>query len=88
MHKIVQVEVLQGYHLALTFNDGVKGVVDLGHLAGRGVFSSWNERREFEQVQIGTGGELLWGKEADLCPDALYYKVTGATPLSAEAKHA
>ena len=77
MRKVTRVEVLEGYRLDLTFDDGARGVVDVSHLAGRGVFALWLDRSAFEAVRIGTSGELAWGDEIDLCPDALYLKATG-----------
>jgi hypothetical protein len=75
MHKIVHVDVLDGFRLGLAFDDGVQGNVDLSHLAGRGVFRIWDDRSVFESVQIGSSGELVWSDQADLCADALYLKV-------------
>jgi len=69
--------VLQGYCLELAFDDGVREVVDLSALVGKGVFVIWQDRRIFEQVRIGTFGELVWGDQIDFCPDALYLKATG-----------
>jgi hypothetical protein len=80
MRKITKVKVLQGYCLELTFDDGVCGTVDLSNLAGRGVFVSWHDRHFFEQVQIGSSGELIWDDQIDLCPDSLYLKVTDKKP--------
>jgi hypothetical protein len=77
MAKITKVKVLQGYSLELAFDDGVCGVVDLSDLAGRGVFALWGDRSIFEQVRIGSFGELIWGEQIDLCPDSLYLRVTG-----------
>ena len=77
MRKITGVVVLDGYLLRLTFDDGKEGVVDLSHLAGKGVFSCWQDRKTFEKVQIGASGELLWDELVDLCPDALYMRITG-----------
>jgi hypothetical protein len=77
---ITKVKVLQDYHLELTFDDGVFGIVDLSDLVGKGVFSLWNDRQAFEQVRIGSCGELVWNERIDLCPDALYLKVTGKKP--------
>ncbi len=34
----------------------------------------------FNQVRIGSSGELVWDDRIDLCPDALYLKVTGKKP--------
>jgi hypothetical protein len=80
MRKISKVEVLQGYRLELAFDDGVSGVVDLSDLVGKGVFALWRDRHAFEQVRIGSIGELVWGDQIDLCPDSLYLKATGKKP--------
>jgi hypothetical protein len=80
MRKISEVKVLQAYRLELVFDDGARGVVDLSDLVGKGVFAIWRDRRIFEQVQIGSFGELVWGDQIDLCPDALYLKATGKKP--------
>ena len=80
MRKITEVKVLPDYCLELKFDDGVSGVVDLAKLVGKGVFVFWQDRHAFEQVQIGSVGELVWGNQVDLCPDSLYLRVTGKTP--------
>jgi len=80
MRKISKVKVLQGYRLELAFDDGVSGVVDLSDLVGKGVFALWRDRHIFEQVRIGSFGELVWGDQIDLCPDSLYLKATGKKP--------
>jgi hypothetical protein len=77
MRTIVDVAVLQGYKLKLIFDDGREGMVDLSYLLGKGVFSCWQDYDVFERVQIGTSGELVWGDQVDLCPDALYLRMTG-----------
>jgi hypothetical protein len=64
----------------LDFDDGVSGTVDLSDLAGTGVFALSHDRSAFEQVRIGPSGELVWGDQMDLCPDALYLKVSGKKP--------
>jgi hypothetical protein len=80
MRKVSNVKVLPGYRLDLEFDDGVTGTVDLSEVVGKGVFSVWRDARFFEQVHIGSSGELVWGGKVDLCPDALYLKVTGKKP--------
>ncbi|MBM3888826.1 MAG: DUF2442 domain-containing protein [Verrucomicrobia bacterium] len=80
MHRITQVEVLAGYRLNLTFVDGTSGIVDLSDLTGRGVFALWNDREAFRKVKIGDTGELVWSDQVDLCPDALYLRLTGRKP--------
>lgn len=80
MRKVSKVQALQGYRLDLTFDDGVRGVVDLSGLVGQGVFTCWQDPQMFEQVRIGSAGELPWGDQVNLCPDSLYLKVTGKKP--------
>ena len=80
MRKISEVKVLEGYRLELVFDGGARGVVDLSDLVGKGVFALWYDHHAFEQVRIGSFGELVWGDQVDLCPDALYLRATGKKP--------
>jgi len=80
MRRISKVKVLPGYRLELNFDDGVSGTVDLSDAVGKGVFALWRDPLAFDQVRIGSSGELVWGDRIDLCPDALYLKVTGKKP--------
>jgi hypothetical protein len=78
--RVSRVKVLPNYRLELEFDDGVSGTVDLSDAVGRGVFAPWRDPLFFEQVSIGSAGELVWGEKIDLCPDALYLQVTGKKP--------
>ena len=80
MYKVIEVTPQDGYKLALTFDSGECGLVDLAPLPGKGVFAAWNDPEVFRAVQIGSYGELCWGDEIDLCPDALYLEATGKQP--------
>jgi hypothetical protein len=80
MKHITKVEVLKEYKIRLAFADGVTGIIDLSSLVGKGVFSLWKDYAEFRRVNIGSSGELVWGDKIDLCPDALYLKITGKQP--------
>lgn len=80
MRRICKVKVLPDYRLELEFDDGVAGTVDLSENVGKGVFDLWRDPLVFEMVRIGSSGELVWGDQIDLRPDALYLKVTGKKP--------
>ena len=80
MQKVTAVKVLEDYRLDLVFADGKRGIVDLSHLVGKGVFALWDDYRAFRDVRVGTSGELAWGEEVDLCPDALYMQATEQKP--------
>ena len=76
----IEVEPLKNYHLNVKFSDGVQGVVDLSEFAGKGVFALWNDYSQFEKVNIGTSGELIWNEEVDMDGLAIYLKLTGKKP--------
>lgn len=80
MRRIIKVKALSGYRLELKFDDGVSGTVDVSEAVGKGVFAVWRDPLVFERVRIGSSGELDWDGQVDLCPDALYLKVTGKKP--------
>ena len=80
MKKIVSAEVLGEYTVRLKFSDNTEGTADLSGLVGKGVFALWEDYETFRQVKIGDAGELAWGDQIDLCPDALYLEVTGRQP--------
>ncbi len=75
-----KVKPLDNYRLWIQFSNGVAGVVDLSEFADKGVFTLWNDYREFQKVHIGPDGEIAWGEQIDMCPDAMYLKVTGKRP--------
>lgn len=80
MFRPVAVRVLPDFKLWLRYSDGAEGEVDLSDLAGRGVFKLWNDYKAFERAHIGDHGEITWNDEIDLCPDALYMRLTGRRP--------
>lgn len=71
------VEPREGYKICIQYSDGVAGEIDLSHLAGRGVFEAWYKRACFETARITPDREIAWGKDLELCPDALYLQLTG-----------
>jgi hypothetical protein len=77
MTVLLEVKPLAQYRLWLRYADGVEGIVDVSAFVGKGVFQLWEDYREFERVRVGPSGELAWGDERDLCPDAMYLRLTG-----------
>lgn len=80
MLEPVEVKPLPGYRIWIRYADGSEGAVDLSHLAGRGVFALWNEAGRFEGVHIGPGFAIAWSDDVELCPDAIYLRLTGKAP--------
>ena len=79
--KITDAKPVDRFRVSLRFDDGTSGMVDLSHLAGRGVFRAWQREGVFEQLSISPVGALQWPGELDLCPDSLYLLMTGKSAV-------
>ena len=71
------VKALPNHRIWLRYDDGVEGEVDLSDLAGRGVFEPWNDAGFFNTVHLGPHGAIEWSSHLELCPDAMYLRLTG-----------
>ena len=78
MLKPVAVEPREGFRIWIRYEDGAEGEIDLSHLVGKGVFKAWGDRDFFESVYIADRA-VMWGDKIDLCPDALYMRLTGVS---------
>ena len=79
MPKPVEVKALPGYRIWLRYDDGAQGEIDLSDMAGRGVFQTWTDPAVFKTVKLGSHGAIEWSPDLDLCPDAMYLRLTGKT---------
>ena len=71
---------LENFCLHVKFSDGVAGIVDLSEFAGKGVFALWNDYTQFDNVSIGSSGELSWNEDVDMDGLGIYLKLTGKKP--------
>ncbi len=76
MTRPTEVEPRDGYRIWIRYSDGAAGVVDLSHLVGRGVFEAWKNRAFFQGVHLTANGAVAWDEDIELCPDALYMRLT------------
>jgi len=77
--KILEAHPLDNYKIRLRFSDHSAGTVDLSHLTGKGVFTSWNKYENFKNITIENGRRLVWPDEIDIDADSLYLRLTGKT---------
>lgn len=80
MARPIEVKALPKFRIWLRYDDGVEGEVDLSDLAGRGVFKAWNDTAFFDSVRLASHGAIEWGGDIDICPDAMYLRLTGKSP--------
>ena len=80
----VNVRALDDLKIWLEYEDGVKGVADLSHRRGWGVFRAWDDRDFFKGVHIDKEtGSVCWGRpkdmdvELDYDPHVLYAHLLG-----------
>lgn len=80
MFRPVEIKALTDYKIWIRYSDGIQGEVDLSHLAGKSLFSLWNDYNAFLDVHIGSDGQIAWSDKIDICPDSIYMKITGRSP--------
>ena len=88
MTRPVEVEPREGFRIWIRYADGTSGEIDLSPLAGRGVFTACNDQRCFQDVHIAPAGGIAWSSDLELCPDALYLQLTGASVEDVLTGHA
>ncbi len=77
---VVSVTVPGATRLRLRFEDGAEGDVDVADMVPfDGVFEPLTDPAEFAKVKVDPElGTVVWPGGADLAPDALYSRITGA----------
>ena len=68
---VTDAKYVDGYKIALTFNDGIQKVVDLeNHLSGK-IFEPLKEKDNFMKFFV-SDWTIEWDNGADLAPEYLY----------------
>jgi len=80
MIRVVSVKALREFRIAVRFEDGTSGEVNVsGRLFGPVFEPLARDPELFRRVTVDEFGAVCWPNGADLAPDALYRQVTGAT---------
>lgn len=77
---IISVHPLLDRHLELTFENGLRAVVDLDVILKRytGIFEPLLDDNYFKRVEVNAElGTIVWPNGADICPDVLYSVASG-----------
>ena len=72
MIRPTQVKALEKYRIWVRFSDGVAGELDLSDVAGRGLFTAWDEPGCFDKVHVTEHRSIAWSEDLEICPDAVY----------------
>ena len=82
MPRVISVQPLQGYRLAVRFDDGVEGVIEMKDRIFGPVFEPLQDPALFQQVFVDAFGAIAWPNGADLAPDALYKRLRSASEIA------
>lgn len=77
--RLVSVEAKGKYVLHVRFSDGLVGTLDLSPLAGKGIFSVWDDNDLFFRPYISETGSISWDEDVDIDAANAYLKVKGIT---------
>lgn len=79
LKDITAVQPLDDYHLHLTFEDGMNGVVNVKEMVRfTGIFEPLTDPVYFNQVVVNEDiGTICWPNDVDLDPDVLYAAISG-----------
>lgn len=82
---IVAMQPLENWCLALRFENGVEGVIDVAECVPfDGVFAPLRDPVRFREVYVDPElGTVVWPCGADLAPDVLYSMITRQQPAGA-----
>lgn len=74
LRDIIEAKALKGHRLAVTFDDGVRGVIDVEKIVPfEGVFAPLRSEGEFARVFVDRElGSVSWPCGADLDTQVLY----------------
>jgi hypothetical protein len=72
MLRVQSVRPLNNFRLAVSFEDGTMGEVDLSNRLFGPVFEPLKDPQFFAEVFVDEFGAVAWPNGADLAPDAMY----------------
>ena len=76
--QLLEANAVEKYKLGLRYDDGTERYLDLTHLAGKGVFTSWDIDDKFFKVHVNPILHgITWNDELDICSDNAYLKLKG-----------
>jgi Protein of unknown function (DUF2442) len=85
--KPIEVKALEPYKVWVKYSDGVEGVIDYSHFAGKGVFKKWEDPEFFKNVFIVDDWRCIsWADELEMDPETTYHLVSGLSIDEASKK--
>ena len=83
MPRVISVQPLENYRLAVRFDDGTDGVIEMQDRLFGPVFEPLRDLAVFQQVFVDEFGAVAWPNGADLAPDALHERLRTTAQIAA-----
>jgi hypothetical protein len=78
---VTEAKYLEGYKVAVSFNDGRNGIADLSSALKGSVFEPLKDLSVFSQLRVDEELEtIVWPNGADLAPEYIYFQAFTANP--------
>jgi hypothetical protein len=83
MPRVISVQPLEEYRLAVRFDDGTGGVIEMRDRLFGPLFEPVQAAAIFRQVFVDEFGAIAWPNGADLAPDALHERLRRTSEIAA-----
>lgn len=77
--KAIRVKAVSGYKVAVWFEDGANGQIDLSELVRHGIFMELRDESRFAQVYT-TGYSIAWSDELEIDALTIYAELLNKNP--------
>ena len=74
--KLQSVKYIGGYSISVSFEDDVKGEIDLTELVNKGIFQSIKDVSLFKKA-FSTGYSIAWNDDLEIDALNVYQQITG-----------
>jgi Protein of unknown function (DUF2442) len=82
MPRVISVQPLPSFRLAVRFDDGTEGVIEMHDRLFGPVFATLQDPAVFQQVFVDKFGAVAWPNGADLAPDALHDRLRNTSKIA------
>ena len=81
MYSVVDVKVLENFHLEVTFHTGERGIFDVRPYMNKGIFVRLRDPSLFNQAYIAFD-TVCWPGGLDIAPATIYRRMSEKMPIT------
>ena len=72
---VANARYVDGYRIEVTFDNGRKGIADLGGMLRGSVFEKLKDEKEFQRFEVDAELDtIVWANGADVAPEYIYFQ--------------